>query len=313
MRTASVIGAPKSDRKHGRSSVSVSPSSETDESEFHDSSSSGSSSSSASGSGSGSTGNRWSIGSGLSWGIGLVAKGLGYTYGNKIENICGYKAIVYNAHGVRFVIKKRSEHLSESEVKNIQSRRNLFQGGDTSKLEAFSKELEAEEKDIKERAEEAEAEAERLEVKQKPHRASLPPYKATITEDEYFSFREPHLHLGRPTREEVEEKTYTAQVAMVEDFPLTVEEFTALLDIAAPHNRMVLKLKEFVEKSLPEGFPVRLIMSVFPTVTATVTCTEFKSVEVDDDKFAIPTDYVQRERKRKRRRRRRPSNVNTTK
>eukprot|EP00456_Euglypha_rotunda_P001046 TRINITY_DN10182_c0_g1_i7.p1 TRINITY_DN10182_c0_g1~~TRINITY_DN10182_c0_g1_i7.p1 ORF type:complete len:120 (-),score=12.56 TRINITY_DN10182_c0_g1_i7:29-388(-) len=89
---------------------------------------------------------------------------------------------------------------------------------------------------------------------------------------------------------------------MVDDFPITVAELVALLEIAAPHHRMVAKLKEFVEKALPPGFPVKLEMPVFPTVTATVTFTNFEREEVDESKFAIPSDYTRRPRQKRFRR-----------
>jgi len=73
--------------------------------------------------------------------------------------------------------------------------------------------------------------------------------------EDYFKFEQDYLHVGRPQRLEEEEKAYTAQVAMVSKFPINVEELVALLDIAAPHHRMVNKLKEFVENSFTTWIP----------------------------------------------------------
>jgi len=171
----------------------------------------------------------------------------------------------------------------------------LLQGKDANQYQKLEKEMEENDQKL-----EAERKKEHTH-KEKKHRTSIPPPELTITEDEYFKFEQEYLHIGRPQKLEEEDKAYTATVAMVPKFPLTVEELVQLLDIAAPHHRMVSKLKEFVEKSLPAGFPVKLEMSVFPTVTATVTFNHFTHRTVDANLFDLPSDYKLRPRTRFRR------------
>uniref|UniRef100_A0A671NQS6 Ankyrin repeat domain-containing protein 13C-like n=1 Tax=Sinocyclocheilus anshuiensis TaxID=1608454 RepID=A0A671NQS6_9TELE len=63
-----------------------------------------------------------------------------------------------------------------------------------------------------------------------------------------------------------------------------------VLEVIAPFKHFN-KLREFVQMKLPPGFPVKLDIPVFPTITATVTFEEFRYDEFDDSIFTIPNDY----------------------
>uniref|UniRef100_A0A673UGC5 Ankyrin repeat domain-containing protein 13C n=1 Tax=Suricata suricatta TaxID=37032 RepID=A0A673UGC5_SURSU len=63
-----------------------------------------------------------------------------------------------------------------------------------------------------------------------------------------------------------------------------------VLEVIAPFKHFN-KLREFVQMKLPPGFPVKLDIPVFPTITATVTFQEFRYDEFDGSIFTIPDDY----------------------
>ncbi|XP_061635799.1 ankyrin repeat domain-containing protein 13C-B-like isoform X2 [Phyllopteryx taeniolatus] len=63
-----------------------------------------------------------------------------------------------------------------------------------------------------------------------------------------------------------------------------------VLEVIAPFKHFN-KLREFVQMKLPPGFPVKLDIPVFPTITATVTFQEFRYDSFDETIFTIPSEY----------------------
>ncbi|RMX51644.1 hypothetical protein pdam_00021479 [Pocillopora damicornis] len=124
-------------------------------------------------------------------------------------------------------------------------------------------------------------------------RSSLnPPPKTDMTWDEYLLYDTERLPpIGRPMVLKEDKKTVKAHVAMSEDFPLSVDLILKVLEVVAPFKHFN-KLKEFVAMKLPAGFPVRIEIPVFPTITARVTFRDFKSCsEIPSSMFFIPRDY----------------------
>uniref|UniRef100_A0A8C3A1Y5 Ankyrin repeat domain 13C n=1 Tax=Cyclopterus lumpus TaxID=8103 RepID=A0A8C3A1Y5_CYCLU len=97
-------------------------------------------------------------------------------------------------------------------------------------------------------------------------------------------------HLGRELVCKESKKNFKATVAMSQDFPLGIESLLNVLEVIAPFKHFN-KLREFVQMKLPPGFPVKLDIPVFPTITATVTFQEFRYDEFDQSIFTIPNDY----------------------
>jgi hypothetical protein len=54
----------------------------------------------------------------------------------------------------------------------------------------------------------------------------------------------------------------------------------------------VNKLREFVSTSLPAGFPVKIEMNVFPTITAQITFNDYSAKPLTSSMFDIPHDFV---------------------
>lgn len=112
-----------------------------------------------------------------------------------------------------------------------------------------------------------------------------------------------------------EKKKFTAQVWMCDNFPLKLETILGILEMAgmypqhasypyqmcggggwyliiAPRHPHVNKLREFVSTSLPPGFPVKIEMNVFPTITAQITFNDYSPQPLLPHRFDIPWDYT---------------------
>ncbi|KAG0083764.1 Ankyrin repeat domain-containing protein 13C [Podila epicladia] len=152
------------------------------------------------------------------------------------------------------------------------------------------------------------------------YRESLPPPPPTsVMFEEYFDTSKPgEIHLGRPLEQQETHKTFGATLWMYENngashpiehqhsespsgvddkeqyqrpqFPLTIEKILPLLEvIGMDNNRLVGKLKEFLEFKLPPGFPIRANIPVYPTLSADVTFVNYDAQRViEDDMFDIP-------------------------
>ncbi|KAG0028746.1 Ankyrin repeat domain-containing protein 13C [Podila clonocystis] len=152
------------------------------------------------------------------------------------------------------------------------------------------------------------------------YRESLPPPPPTsVMFEEYFDASKPgEIHLGRPLEQKESHKTFGATLWMYENnsashtsehhhsesplgvdgkeqsqrpqFPLTIEKILPLLEvIGMDNNRLVGKLKEFLEFKLPPGFPIRANIPVYPSLSADVTFVNYDAQRViDDDMFDIP-------------------------
>ncbi|XP_036302834.1 ankyrin repeat domain-containing protein 13C isoform X5 [Pipistrellus kuhlii] len=118
-----------------------------------------------------------------------------------------------------------------------------------------------------------------------------PPPQNTITWEEYISAENGKApHLGRELVCKENKKTFKATIAMSQEFPLGIQSILNVLEVIAPFKHFN-KLREFVQMKLPPGFPVKLDIPVFPTITATVTFQEFRYDEFDGSIFTIPDDY----------------------
>uniref|UniRef100_A0A8C9ST65 Ankyrin repeat domain 13C n=1 Tax=Scleropages formosus TaxID=113540 RepID=A0A8C9ST65_SCLFO len=115
---------------------------------------------------------------------------------------------------------------------------------------------------------------------------SLPQWAVSL----YRSGQTSAPHLGRELVCKESRKNFKATIAMSQDFPLGIESLLNVLEVIAPFKHFN-KLREFVQMKLPPGFPVKLDIPVFPTITATVTFQEFHYDEFDASNFTIPNDY----------------------
>ncbi|KAJ3599516.1 hypothetical protein NHX12_033475 [Muraenolepis orangiensis] len=180
------------------------------------------------------------------------------------ERVGNFLADFYSVNGLVLESRKRREHLSEEDIlRNKAIMESLSKGGNL----------------VEHNFEPA-------------RRPSLtPPAPNTISWEEYITAdngRAPHL--GRELVCKESKKNFKATVAMSQDFPLGIESLLNVLEVIAPFKHFN-KLREFVQMKLPPGFPVKLDIPVFPTITATVTFQEFHYGEFEQSIFTIPTEY----------------------
>lgn len=183
---------------------------------------------------------------------------------DKTERVGNFLADFYSVNGLVLESRKRREHLSEEDIlRNKAIMESLSKGGNL----------------IEQNFEPA-------------RRQSLtPPSPNTISWEEYITADNGKApHLGRELVCKESKKNFKATIAMSQDFPLGIESLLNVLEVIAPFKHFN-KLREFVQMKLPPGFPVKLDIPVFPTITATVTFQEFRYDEFDQTIFTIPNDY----------------------
>uniref|UniRef100_A0A8C6Q494 Ankyrin repeat domain 13C n=1 Tax=Nothobranchius furzeri TaxID=105023 RepID=A0A8C6Q494_NOTFU len=183
---------------------------------------------------------------------------------DKTERVGNFLADFYSVNGLVLESRKRREHLSEEDiVRNKAIMESLSKGGNL-----IDQNFES------------------------TRRQSLtPPSPNTLSWEEYISADNGKApHLGRELVCKENKKNFKATIAMSQDFPLGIESLLNVLEVIAPFKHFN-KLREFVQMKLPPGFPVKLDIPVFPTITATVTFQEFHHDEFEESIFTIPNDY----------------------
>ncbi|XP_068460183.1 ankyrin repeat domain-containing protein 13C-like [Clinocottus analis] len=183
---------------------------------------------------------------------------------DKTERIGNFLADFYAVNGLVLESRKRREHLSEEDIlRNKAIMESLSKGGSISEQNF-----------------------------EPARRLSLTaPAPNTISWEEYISAEQGKPpHLGRDLVCKESKKNFKANVAMSQDFPLGIESLLNVLEVIAPFKHFN-KLREFVQMKLPPGFPVKLDIPVFPTITATVTFQEFRYDKFEESTFVIPAEY----------------------
>ena len=250
---------------------------------------------------------------------------------DKHEDIHGYQCRVYDVKNLNLQTEKRVEHLTQEEREDLEQLHKAIAVGEEELKKKIEEdkaahagedggadgqvEGEGEGEDEGERAlqrvpEEGKEVLQMIEEPKKPHRHSLPPPPPpSISYDEYFQdnaafapfvlynpatqahpFLLPPL-LSRPHQTTSSKRTFSAAVWMTDDFPLKTDTVVSLLDLVAPHQRHVEKVRNFLEQRLPPGFPMRVKVPIVPTVTADLQFVEFSDAPIEDAVMEVPPDY----------------------
>lgn len=209
---------------------------------------------------------------------------------DKVGKVGRFNASLYDFTNVFLVTRKRREHLSEEDLKRnklaYRSAVHIFKFGE--KPSQSAQEAQANSDQSTQDDDEDQDEEDRV-----IHRESLPPPPPTrVSWDDYINSEVGDAPcLGREIQCKVVKKPVRASVALSEEFPLSKKELLDLLSITP--IKMFMKLKEFVEMKLPDGFPVRLDIPVYPFLTARITFEDFAYHEgpIDETLFTVPQDY----------------------
>ncbi|XP_005110838.1 ankyrin repeat domain-containing protein 13C isoform X2 [Aplysia californica] len=186
---------------------------------------------------------------------------------DKSETIGGFRSHFYCVNNLVLESKKRREHLSAEDIqKNKTTLENIVKGS-WDNAEASNGER---------------------------RRSLQPPEICNYTWTDYATSPpgQPPC-LGRTKISKESSKAFKATVAMSDDFPMTVEVLLDVLEVVASFKQFQ-KLRDFMTSKLPPGFPVRIEIPVFPTITAKVTFTSFKwKTDLYSSLFSIPQTYTE--------------------
>lgn len=226
---------------------------------------------------------------------------------DRMEKVGRYNASLYNFSNLFLVTRKRREHLKEEDLKRnkiaYKSFVDIFKHGikPNSKVnnEISTQQQETNNNNGCKDDQKLSVTGQANPNQQDPstpviqHRESLrPPPPTNVTWEQYIQSKPGQFpNLGREQKCKMIHTPFKASVAMSEEFPITKNEFLDLLSVVP--LKLFKKLKEFIEMRLPEGFPVRLDIPVFPFLTARITLEDFSFLDepVDEALFSIPDDY----------------------
>ncbi|XP_074524741.1 ankyrin repeat domain-containing protein 13C isoform X1 [Halichoeres trimaculatus] len=200
---------------------------------------------------------------------------------DKTERVGNFLADFYSVNGLVLESRKRREHLSEEDIlRNKAIMESLSKGGNLIE-QNFEHNHESSPETV----------LSRWNLGPVRRQSLTPPSPNTISWEEYITADNGKApHLGRELVCKESKKNFKATIAMSQEFPLGIESLLNVLEVIAPFKHFN-KLREFVQMKLPPGFPVKLDIPVFPTITATVTFQEFRYDEFDQSIFTIPNDY----------------------
>eukprot|EP01120_Amphizonella_sp_Union-15-10_P016969 TRINITY_DN925_c0_g1_i1.p1 TRINITY_DN925_c0_g1~~TRINITY_DN925_c0_g1_i1.p1 ORF type:complete len:224 (+),score=39.34 TRINITY_DN925_c0_g1_i1:633-1304(+) len=87
-------------------------------------------------------------------------------------------------------------------------------------------------------------------------------------------------------------RSFKGTVYMTPTFPRKVQDLLPIFEVLSPTHKHFKKLSDFVSLKLPEkGFPIKLEIPAFPTVTGTATFLAYQEKDISPDLFVVPSDY----------------------
>eukprot|EP00039_Didymoeca_costata_P016214 m.286948 g.286948 ORF g.286948 m.286948 type:complete len:474 (+) comp16356_c1_seq3:154-1575(+) len=181
---------------------------------------------------------------------------------DRIETIGDYEANVYNVKGFEFKTITRQEHLTKEDMKRMQKmKRDAANGADVEKL---------------------------------PFKASLSPPRRAVEDWNTYSRSPEYIHPGRPIDAVHKSRAFKPSVWMTEskEFPLRLESVVSLFSALAKTSEQIQRVRDFIGRQLPPGFPIKFDLPVFPTVSVRVSfCKVTLGVNGGDEIFKVPEGY----------------------
>ncbi|CDI97719.1 Ankyrin repeat domain containing protein [Echinococcus multilocularis] len=178
------------------------------------------------------------------------------------ENINGHECQVCSAANVQIVTLRRTEHLTEENLRDIQeSRANSGNDSSTVSNNPLTNLLGGQNFE----------KSRHIQITNEA--ASYNP--SNITMEDYFSHDpsvKPKSEIGRPKVMTAKLKTYKAHLWLCEDYPLSLkDQVLPIVELMAEYNPFFHKLEEFLTKKLPPGFPMRVEIPLYHILNACVT------------------------------------------
>eukprot|EP00055_Hartaetosiga_balthica_P014907 m.84991 g.84991 ORF g.84991 m.84991 type:complete len:289 (-) comp8723_c0_seq8:147-1013(-) len=189
---------------------------------------------------------------------------------HKIETLNGFECPMYTLANVQLITRKRYEHLSPELKRWGKEIRALMKQGDM-------------ERAIK-----------KLQIDPVPIDTVVRTKRPSLTYDEYeaMTAQDFQAWLSEPYNLKTSVKKFKSTLWMSEEFPLTIDRVTDVLSLFGD-DQHIRNLVRFLQHKLPPGFPVKLEIPIFPTVTARVSfASYFTGKDVDETVVAIPKGYT---------------------
>jgi hypothetical protein len=76
------------------------------------------------------------------------------------------------------------------------------------------------------------------------------------------------------------------------DFPRKVEDLMPVFEVLSPRNKHFQKLQDFVQLLPADGFPVKVEVPVFPTLSGLASFGKYEERELDESLFVVPAGYA---------------------
>jgi hypothetical protein len=89
----------------------------------------------------------------------------------------------------------------------------------------------------------------------------------------------------------VKRKTMKGTLFLTKEFSRSLDEFFPILDALFPSTQAVQTLKEVCKLFPPQGFPIRLELPVFPTVSFIASIERYKEIPQEVTLFTLPANY----------------------
>jgi len=209
---------------------------------------------------------------------------------DKVEHLNDYLCHFFDITNLYIVTKLRVEHLSEEELKKMEEKQLKMKKHLTAGALVGSSDGEKGEASNKS---ENDQDVQGLDdfMEDIVYRPSLPPPPENhLSWDEYLDNKNMPC-IGRTPKVKESRKEFKAQIAMSEEFPLSVAELDNLLEALTPLAKF-RKLKEFIKLQLPPGFPVKIDIPIVPAISAKVCFKNLKKDCAHEDRlFQVPNDY----------------------
>mmetsp|Transcript_27948 Transcript_27948/g.31073 ORF Transcript_27948/g.31073 Transcript_27948/m.31073 type:complete len:272 (-) Transcript_27948:89-904(-) len=88
------------------------------------------------------------------------------------------------------------------------------------------------------------------------------------------------------------DRTFKGTWYICKTFPRTIQDLMPIFEVLSPTHKHFRNLSSFVSVKLPnDGFPVKVQIPVFPTITATASFLHYSEDEIPDKTFDIPKNY----------------------
>ena len=224
---------------------------------------------------------------------------------DRSEDVGDYTCAVYNISGANLVTRTRTEHLTKEDRKWFKDFKKRARAGETSPEEekAPIRNIPPPEVDLppwkdyaaglgvirREGAEDQQSSSSASAASDTTPAAAV--NTSTSAAAAAVISAPDSGYLGRQRAVTKKMRSFKATAWMSPDFPLPLEDIVSLLSILAPTGKHLARLRDFMERQFPEGFPVKLDIPVFPTVSARVTFKGCSLDPVSEDMFTVPKGF----------------------